>query len=112
MEYPSFEKFAEVVRDYASVKRGTLLYPKMQLERDLGINEVRCSVLLKALETHYGVTLTSESFDLQPHERLFRSEGADKDSYIQTILRNTSTEVRPLTLGQLCHAVLKELSKQ
>lgn len=111
MEYPSFEKFAEVVRDCASVKRGTLLHPKMQLQRDLGMSEDRCSVLLKALETHYGVTLTSESFDLQPHERLFRSD-ADEPSYIQTVLRNTSTEVRPLTLGQLCHAVLKELSKQ
>jgi len=112
MEYPSFDQFAEVVRRYAEVKRDTCIYPQTQLQRDLGMNHKRCSALLKTLEIHYGITLLPESFDLKPGERLFDSKEADEDPFIQTVFGTSRTEVRPLTLGQLCRAVLKELSRQ
>lgn len=113
MEYPSFERFAEVVRDYLSLTRDRLLYPKMQLQRDLGMDENRCIALMKTLEARYGIALTADSFDLQPREHLFHSGSLGQDDpYIQTVFGNTNEEVQPLTLGQLCRAVLKELAKQ
>lgn len=112
VEYLSFEKFAEVVRDYGSMKSGRPLFPQLQLQRDLGMNEDRCSALMKALEIHYGITFTPESFDLRSNERLFRSADVDEEPYIQTVFGITSEEIRPLTLGQLCRAVLKELGRQ
>jgi hypothetical protein len=112
MEYPSFDQFAEVVRGYAELKRDTCTYPQTQLQRDLGMNHKRCSALLKTLEIHYGITLSPDSFDRKPDERLFDSKEADEDHFVQTVFVISRTEVRPLTLGQLCRAVLKELSRQ
>jgi hypothetical protein len=112
MEYPSFDKFAEVVHRYVEVKRDTCINPQTQLQRDLDMNHKKCFALLKTLKMHYGITLSPDSFDLKADERLFDSEEADQDPFIQTVLGTTGPEVRPLTLGQLCRAVLKELNRQ
>lgn len=111
MEYPSFEEFIEVVRNCTSLKRDRPLYPKTELQHDLGLNEDECSALFRSLGAHYGITLSVESFDLKADQRLFHSNDIGEDAYIQTVLGNAGSEIRPLTLGQLCRATLKELSK-
>jgi hypothetical protein len=111
MKYPSFEEFAEVVRNYTSMKRDRPLYPKTELQRDLALNEDECTALFRRLETFYGITLSPESLDLKKDQPLFHSEDAAEDAYIQTVFGNAASEIRPLTLGQLCRATLKELSR-
>jgi hypothetical protein len=112
MEYPSFDQFAEVVRRYAELKRDTCINPQTQLQRDLGMNPKRCSAFLKTLEMHYGITLSPDSFDLKADERLFDLKEADEEPFMQTVFGTSRTEVRPLSLGHLCRAVLKELNRQ
>lgn len=110
MKFPSFEEFAEVVRSCARLKRDTRIDPETQFERDLGMTADDGTELLEDLETHYGIEFTADSFDLKEAECLFHSEGPDVFPVVQTIFGNSRTEVRPLTAGQLCRAVLKELS--
>jgi len=111
MEYPSFEQFAEVIRGYAALKRNRHLGPETELQRDLGMNEGEGSALLKFLQTHYGVALSPDSFDLKAHQRLFHPKETAEEPSIQTVFGTAQFEVRPLTLGLLCRAVLKEMSK-
>ena len=49
---------------------------------------------------------------LKADERLFDSEKTDEDPLIQHVFGSSGTDVRPLTLGQLCRAVLKEPGRQ
>ena len=111
MEYPSFEQFVEVVRSYARLKHDRHIGPETQLQRDLGMSADKGADLLQELERHYGIKLPPESFGLKPHERLFETKAAGESPFVQTFLGTTTTEVRPLTVGQLCRTVLRQLSE-
>ena len=111
MKYPSFEEFAEVVCRCAQLKRDTRIDPETQFERDLGMTANEGGELLKDLEKHYGIEFGADWFDLKKNECLFHSGDPDADPVVQTIFGASRTEVRPLTAGQLCRAVLKELGE-
>ena len=111
MKYPSFEEFAEVVCRCAQLKRDTRIDPETRFERDLGMTADDGSRLLKDLEKHYGIEFGADSFELKKNECLFHSGDPDADPVVQTIFGASRTEVRPLTAGQLCRAVLKELGE-
>lgn len=111
MKYPSFEEFVEVVRQCARLKRDQRIDPEMQFERDLGMTLDDGTELLEDLERHYGIEFGADSFDLKENECLFHSDDPDAYPVVQTIFADSRTEVRPLTAGQLCRAVLKELSE-
>ncbi len=109
VSFPSFEEFAEVVRSYAGLKRDRHIGPETLLERDLNLTADDGTELLEDLELHYGIELTADSFDLKENECLFSSANPEVFPVVQTLFGSSRTEVRPLTVGQLCRAVLKEL---
>jgi hypothetical protein len=110
VSFPSFEEFAEVVRNYAGLKRDRHIGPETQFERDLKLTADDGADLLEDLEQHYKIDLTADSFDLKENECLFHSSDPEIYPVVQTLFGSSRTEVRPLTAGQLCRAVLKELS--
>ena len=111
MEHPSFDEFAEFIRKLAKLPRKKPIAPETEFEDGLGITGDDGCELLQAVETHYGVSLSSKedgyrkAFNLGPNEFLFHSEGLLPD-----LLCKPPAFVVEFTLGDLYNA-LKEALK-
>jgi hypothetical protein len=110
MKEPSFDELAEIIRkkcgldSYESIEAGT------QFERDLGVTGDDGEELLEAVGKRFGVTLTRESFNLEPNEYLFGSEASFLDLLSIFGKRPTKT-LRTFTVGELLETVIKEMRK-
>ncbi len=109
----SFDQFAEFIREYWHVSWGKSISPETQFERDLGLTGDDGADLLEATERKFGVILSDENkelretFNLEPNEYLFHSEGLDLFSPFQTIFGRDVPTVRRFTVGELYEAVRK-----
>ena len=117
---PSFEQFAAFIRKWAAIPARIEIRPETLFEDDLGITGDDGSDLLEATEDHFRVRLSSPengyrpTFDLAPHEVLFRSEGFGPDlSDIMSLFGPSvvPTSVRAFRVGELFEAVKNAPSK-
>jgi acyl carrier protein len=108
MEDLQFEEFAEFIRESCHLKRDKRIEPDTQFGRDLGVGGDDGSELLEAAEKRYGVTFTSEAFNLQPNEFLFSPEASLFDFI--SMFRYRKSKFRPFTVGELYEAIQKELN--
>jgi len=107
MEDLQFEQFAEFIREGCHLKWDEHIEPDTQFGRDLGVAGDDGSELLEAAEKRYGVTFTSETFNLQPNEFLFSPEASLFDFISMFIYRKS--KFRSFTVGELYEAIRKEL---
>jgi hypothetical protein len=63
VKFPSFEDLAKVIRDSARLKMDKRIDPDTQVLRDLNISGTDGARLLKAIEDHHQIRLTSEICD-------------------------------------------------
>jgi len=117
MDAPSFDEFAEFIRQWAGLWRKKRIAPETEFERDLGITGDDGCELLEATEKRFNVTLSSDeqgyrkTFNLGPNEFLFHAEGIGPwPPYPLTIF--TAPVVRAFTVGELYNAVQGALTKQ
>lgn len=98
---PSFEEFAQFIRDWGRFKSDRSITPNTLFEDDPGITGDDGADLLEAVERRFKAPLRSaehgyrKTFDLSPNEVLFQSEG----------WWPTRASVRAFTVGQLYDAV-------
>jgi hypothetical protein len=111
---PSFEEFADFIREWAAIPKRKPIVPETLFEDDLGISGDDGCELLEATEKHFGVCLSSpeegyrRTFDLAPHEFLFHSEGLGWDLCdIISLFRPSSmpTSIRAFRVGDLFEAI-------
>jgi hypothetical protein len=112
MKYPSFEDLAEVVRNSVRLKRDARIDPDTQFVRDLGIHERHGIDLLKAIEMHYGIEFTAESYHRMQNECSFHSKDTGESPVIQPLFGTSYLDGPSFTAGQLYGTVLRELSKR
>jgi len=109
----SFDQFAEFIREYWHVSRRKSISPETQFERDLGLTGDDGADLLEATEKKFGVVLSAEdrglreTFNVEPNEYLFHSEGFDIAPTILSIFGREAPTVREFTVGELFEAVRK-----
>src|SRR5262249_10966797 len=83
MSEPTFEEFAEFVRDFGGVPRRIPISPAARIEEDLGIYGGDGVALLLKTQERFGVELAAgegglrKTFNLGPDECLFHGEGFD-----------------------------------
>ncbi len=111
MKYPSFEEFVAVVRSSVRLKRVERIDPDTQFVRDFGITERHGIDLLKAIEIHYGIEFSTDSYERMHSECLLHSD-TDESPLIQPLFGTSVSEGRSFTVGQVYKAVLQELSKR
>lgn len=114
---PSFQEFADFIREFAGISARKEIVPETLFENDLGITGDDGCDLLEATEKHFGVGLSSpedgyrRTFDLAPQEFLFHSEGLGWGlSDIITLFRPPPS-IRAFTVGDLFEAVRKAPTK-
>jgi len=66
MKEPSFDKLAEIIRERCGLDSYERIEPDTQFERDLGVTGDDGEELLETVGKRFGVTLTRESFNLEP----------------------------------------------
>jgi hypothetical protein len=110
----TFDDFAGFIREYWAVPARKEIAPETQFERDLGLTGDDGNDLLLATEKQFGVALCSDevgvhkTFNLEPNEYLFHSEGLELFPFEMTSLFSaTAHSVRKLTVGELYEAVRK-----
>jgi acyl carrier protein len=114
---PSFNEFAEFIRERHGLSRKKQIAPETKFEDDLGITGDDGCDLLAATEKRFRVSLSSEkhgyreTFALGPNEFLFQSEGGVFPELL-TIFRGHSPVVRTFTVGELYNAVQEALAKK
>jgi len=83
MSVPTFDEFAEFIRQFSGISSKRIIRAETQFEKDLGITGDDGVELLEAVENQFGVCLTDSegnlrnTFELKPNEYLFHSEGFD-----------------------------------
>lgn len=106
---PSFEEFANFIRDWACIPRRKQITPETLFEHDLGITGDDGCDLLQETERRFGVQLSSpedgcrRTFGLGPNEFLFHSEGSWPD--FLSPLSSPPPVIRRFTVGELFDAV-------
>ena len=109
MEVPSFEAFADFIRDWAQLHDDQEISPDTQFERDLGITGGDGTDLIEAVANKFGLEFSAESFDLRPNEFLFNAEGWDLlGVFWRSLRRKPEPEVRSFTVGELWDALSKK----
>jgi hypothetical protein len=118
MDGLTFEEFATFIREYRSIPARTQIRSETQFERDLGLTGDDGIDLIKATEKRFEVTLGNgdtgvrETFNLQPNEYLFNSEGwGPSRAEIISLFSGPRTVVRKFTVGELFEAVRKAKAK-
>jgi hypothetical protein len=110
MTEPTFEELAAFIRVEAQVPSEQPIRADTQFERDLGVTGDDGSSLVRAVEKHFAVQLSSDAhgyrkaFGLGPHEYLFNSEGFPLWELLPFVPKST---VRAFTVGEL-HDALKK----
>jgi hypothetical protein len=112
----TFDEFAAWLREYWSVPVRKAIVPETQFECDLGLTGDDGDDLLVAAEKEFEVKLGNEetgireTFDLQPNEYLFNSEGWGPSPAELTSLfsGSPSSTVRSFTVGELFEAVRRK----
>jgi hypothetical protein len=115
----TFDEFAAWLREYWSVPAGKAIVPETQFERDLGLTGDDGDDLLVSAEKEFEVRLGNEetgvleTFDLQPNEYLFNSEGWGPSlaELISLFSGSPSPTVRSFTVGELFEAVRRIKAK-
>lgn len=109
----TFDEFAEWLRWYRYIPARKAILPETQFERDLGLTGDDGTDLLEATEKRFEVRLGNEetglrdTFNLQPNEYLFHSEGwgPSPAEIISLFSDSPSPTVRCFTVGELFEAV-------
>jgi hypothetical protein len=108
----TFDEFAEWLREYWHVPIRKAITPETQFERDLGLTGDDGDDLLEATEKRFEVRLGNEetgvreTFNLQPNEYLFNSEGwGPSRAEIISLFSGSPTVVRNFKVGELFEAV-------
>jgi hypothetical protein len=108
----TFDEFAEWLGEYWHVPIRKAITPETQFERDLGLTGDDGDELLKATEKRFDVRLGNEetgvreTFNLQPNEYLFNSEGwGPSRAEIISLFSGSPTVVRKFKVGELFEAV-------
>jgi len=109
----TFDDFAKWLREYWSVPVRKAIVPETQFERDLGLTGDDGDDLLVAAEREFEVKLGNEetgvreTFNLQPNEYLFNSEGwgPSPAELLSLFSGSPSSTVRSFTVGELFEAV-------
>jgi acyl carrier protein len=115
MESPTFDQFADFVRDWWHVSKRKAIRPETQFERDLSLTGDDGTDLLIATEKRFEVVLSSEenglreTFNLEPNEYLFHSEGLDIGPVFVTLFGREESKVREFTVGELYEAVKRAI---
>ena len=114
MEDLSFEQIAEFVRAECQLRHDECIDPDTQFERDLGVTGDDGSDLLKAAEKHFGITLTRESFGLEPNEFLFGPEGSWNifGELLSIFGKRHMATLRTFTVGELYDVVKKAVEEK
>jgi acyl carrier protein len=114
MEEPTFDQFAEFIREWAQVSRKKEITKETLFERDLGITGDDGIDLLTATEERFGVDFDPEpdgfrkAFNLGPNEYLFHAEGFGLTVFEFTSIFGSATPtVKAFTVGELYEAVRK-----
>ena len=110
MEDLKLEQFAEFIRESCHLKWDERIELDTQFGRDLGVGGDDGSELLEAAEKRYGVTFTSETFNLQPNEFLFVPEASLFDFI--SMFRYRKSRFRSFKVGELYEAIQKELKSK
>ena len=115
----TFDEFGRFIREYWAVPARKEIAPETQFERDLGLTGDDGNDLLLAPEKQFGVALCSDetgvrrTFNLEPNEYLFHSEGLELFPFEMTSLFSTTAHsVREFTVGELYEAVRKAKADQ
>jgi hypothetical protein len=110
----TFGEFAGFIREYWAVPARKEIAPETRFERDLGLTGDDGGDLLLATEKQFCVALCSDetgirkTFNLEPNEYLFHSEGLELFPFEMTSLFSTTAHsVREFTVGELYEAVRK-----
>jgi hypothetical protein len=110
----TFDEFARFIREYRAVPAHKEIALETQFERDLGLTGDDGDDLLLATEKQFGVALASDetgvrkTFNLEPNEYLFHSEGLELFPIEMTMLFGaTAHSVREFMVGELYEAVRK-----
>jgi hypothetical protein len=108
----TFEEFAAWIRDYWHVSARKEIMAETEFERDLGLTGDDGDDLLEATEKRFDVRLGNEdtgvreTFNLQPNEYLFNSEGwGPPPAEIVSLFSGGPAVVREFTVGELFQAV-------
>lgn len=112
----AFDEFAAWLREYWSVPVRKAIVAETQFERDLGLSGDDGDDLLVAAEKEFEVKLGNEetgvreTFNLQPNESLFNSEGwgPPPAELISFFSGSQSSTVRSFTVGELFEAVRRK----
>lgn len=106
---------AEWLREYWCVPIRKAIRPETQFERDLGLTGDDGDDLLEATGKRFGVKLgdeetgVRETFNLQPNEYLFNSEGWGPSRHeIISLFSGSPTFVRKFKVGELFEAVRRK----
>ena len=109
----TFDEFAAWLHEYWSVPARRAIVPETQFERDLDLTGDDGDDLLLAAEKEFEVRLGNEepglreTFNLQPNEYLFNSEGwgPSPAELISLFSSSPSLTVRSFTVGELFEAI-------
>jgi len=108
----TFDQFADFVREFWHLSEGKQITPETQFERDLDLTGDDGDELLLATERRFDIKLGSEetgireTFNLEPNEFLFNSEGwGPSPREIISLFSGGPTVVRKFTVGELFDAV-------
>ena len=120
MEDFTFEQLADFIREWSQLPEYKHIAPETLFERDLGITGDDGTDLLEAIEKRFNVELASEknglrkTFNLQPNEYLFHSEGWGPTipDLLSFFKRTPTPIVRSFTVGELFDAVEKALKEK
>jgi acyl carrier protein len=110
---PTFEGFAQFIREHTGVSQKKLITLETQFERDLGITGDDGDELLMATENRFGVRFVTneyglkELFNLKPNEYLFHSEGIGCVPIGLLWPFGVRSTVRVFTVGELYEVVCK-----
>lgn len=115
----TFDEFAAWLREYWRVPARKAIVPETQFEHDLGLTGDDGTDLLEATERRFEVQFSSEesglrdTFNLQPNEYLFNSEGwgPSPAEIISWFSGSPSAVVRRFTVGELFEAVRRTIAK-
>lgn len=110
----TFDEFAQWLPEYWRVPNRKAITPETQFERDLGLTGDDGDELLIAAEKRFEVRLGSEetgvreTFNLQPKEYLFHSEGwGPSPAEFISLFSDTPAFVRSFEVGELFEAIMR-----
>jgi acyl carrier protein len=116
---PSFDEFAEFVREWAGISRKKKICVESKFEDDLGITGDDGCELLEETEKRFGIRLSSDddgyrkTFQLEPGEFLFHGEGFSINVFeFIPLFRSPVAKVKAFTVGELHSAVLTALASR